>query len=132
MQSVIKKTLTLALLITAPIYGCLGADAFVGFWRSEPLYEKTVEYYNTIEFLKDGSCHKSTSINFPGHTTTVPMTGTYQITDTNHILVELVFNPLQPAVKTPFHLSYSFSNDVLYLQSFDGSGTINKYERKKN
>jgi hypothetical protein len=133
MQPKITKISFVVLLTTMLFGGCLGADALIGAWRSNTSHYNTSEYYSTVEFLTNGTCHKSFIVKKPdGKTVTVPQIGTYEITDSKHVALVLSADVPQPLASTTFHLAYSVSNDVLYLQSFDGTTKVDAYQRIKN
>jgi hypothetical protein len=133
MQPKITKISFVIFLTTTLFCGCFGADALIGAWRSDTRHFNTVEYYSTLEFRTNGYCRKRVIVKKPdGKMVTVPQTGTYEITDSNHVDMALSFNGPQSLGNTAFHLAYCVSNDVLYLESFDKTGKVDPYQRIKN
>jgi hypothetical protein len=105
---------------------CRGADTLIGSWRCETITNATVE------FLRDGSFHLNAVDRAVGREIVVPMTGTYRIVDTNHIILHLTpASSIAPSNTIPFTLSYSLSGDELQLQTLDVNWGARTYHRVK-
>lgn len=115
--------LAVAVLIAGTFGDCVRAASLIGVWRAQD------DTKVTIEFLKDGSWRMDgVSFKVGGSQVAVPMSGTYKISDSNHIVMGLgTFGG-----KSPITLLYSLSDDKLDLQTFNLDGEIKNYRRIKN
>jgi hypothetical protein len=133
MQSKLTKISFVVFLTTMLFCGCFGANALIGVWRSDTRHFNTSEYYSTVEFRTNGHCRKIVIVKKPdGKTVTLPQIGTYEITDSNHVNLELFADVPQPLGSSTFRLTYGVSNNILYLQSFDETKKVDAYQRIKN
>jgi hypothetical protein len=113
----------------------------VGLWRTETIRtsptgdtNKTVEAYETVEFLKDGSFNITGVMKLrDGKEVAFPTGGTYTMVDTNHVRLELAPNPTRPDIKLPFKVSFTISGDQLEMGAISSSviPETKKYQRVK-
>jgi hypothetical protein len=68
------------------------------------------------------------TFNRGGNQTAIPISGTFKIADSNHIVMGLG----ALGERSPFTLSYALTDDELDLQTFNLDGQIKKYRRVKN
>ena len=115
-------TLVCASLLTT----CTAADTIVGLWRSE------ASTNSTVEFAKDGVFHLNSVIRNQGKEGIFPLSGTYKIADTNHVIVEIAFTSFMPTNKTAFNLAYEVSGDELQIQTIDIEWHLARYHRVKD
>jgi hypothetical protein len=130
----------LALVTFLGASGCSGAQALVGLWQTETarmtVANRTniVEYYETMEFLKDGSFKMSVALTTDGQKrTSVFFTGTYALIDTNHVRLEVAPNQARPSDKIPLTVDFSIVGDKLEMSKVIPSVVpeTQKYRRVK-
>jgi hypothetical protein len=120
------RQIVLSFLLTTICFVSHGADSLVGKWRCETLTNATVE------FLKDGSFHLTAVDHAGGREIFVPMSGSYRIVDTNHIILRIVpAASVAPSNSVPITLSYALSGDELQLQTIDVQWGARTYRRTK-
>ncbi len=109
------------------------AEPLVGSWHAQlpATTANMAVLQRSVEFATNGSFQMKEVVRIHTNTSTVPLTGTYRIVDTNHLILEIAFAPTLITNKEPFALKYQIQGDELVLEdwaSFDPRRTI-KYRR---
>ncbi len=117
------------ILIAIGIFYCLRPKGLVGRWRTDTFLtnptgheEKTVNGYQTLEFLKNGSFKLSCLMKVQGGKDfVISQQGTYTIADSSH--VQLNFTPLtnRPDMKIPLRVSFTVSGSQLEMDAITSS-----------
>jgi hypothetical protein len=130
----------IALVVSLCASGCSGAQGLVGSWKTEtvrttfPGRTNILESYQTVDFLKDGSFKMGSAVTTDGDKRTeVIFMGTYVLTDTNHVRLEVAANQSGPSNKIPLTVTFRIVGDELEMSKFISSVVpeTQKYRRVK-
>jgi hypothetical protein len=107
---------------------CSNAGSLVGEWRSDsikwtpPQSTNQLELYTSVTFSKEGSFETHNFINTQPRTELpVPLKGTYNVLDTNTMMLQIAPNDAFPSNRIPLTVTYSLSEDVLTLPALPAS-----------
>jgi hypothetical protein len=85
----------------------------------------------SVEFAPNGSFQMTEVIRVHTNISTLPLTGTYRIVDTNNLILEIAFAPTLDTNKDRFRVKYQVQGDKLEIEdwsSFEPRRTL-KYRR---